>query len=144
MDTIYAFVDVVFRSRFTGALVWLADPSRTRRDGKGSIISINPVFRMNFNIVGLSLVSCPDYFSPSGREECGLGTRLCYLCISQSERWYYNLCTLIAHELCLATQHCFCQMAGIQPGIHARAELFISHFSLLTAHSISSAESEPS
>ena len=57
MDTIYAFVDVVFRSRFTGALVWLADPSRTRRDGKGSIISINPVFRMNFNIVGFSIAS---------------------------------------------------------------------------------------
>ena len=72
------FVDVVFRTRFYRSTSLARRPFLNEK----GVNHINPVFRMNFNVVGQSLtllspVSCPDHFSPSRSEECGLGTRLC-------------------------------------------------------------------
>ena len=64
-----------FAPGFTGALVWLAGPSWTRRG-----LSYQPCFPNELqrrSLTLLSPVSCPDYFSPSRHEECGLGTRPC-------------------------------------------------------------------
>ena len=64
-----------FAPGFTGVLVWPAGPSWTRRG-----LSYQPCFPNELqrrSLTLLSPVSCPDYFSPSRREECGLGTRLC-------------------------------------------------------------------